>query len=235
MPAPKWVKTFGRVPQVVGVITSAAELRIAQRLERPPDLFEVRLDWLLQEEQLEQSIRRLRAPAIITARHPAEGGRHRLPDSARRELLLRFLPLARYVDIELRSARGLRAVLEKARRIGVSTIISLHDVDTTPTLGSLRAKASRAARLRPAVFKVATRTDVVPQLSRLVEFFSLAAKNMTVAAMGIGQLGGVSRLLLARCGSALIYTSLMAPRVDGQLTLEEFRAMTDGTAFSPRP
>ena len=235
MPATKRVKKQARIPQVVGVITSSAELRIAQRLRLPPDLFELRLDWLLHEKDLERSIGRLGAPVIITARHSAEGGRYRLSDSTRRELLLRFMPLAQYVDIELRSVPALRVVVEKARRIGVSTIISLHDVDTTPTLGSLRAKASRATRLRPAVFKVATRTDVVPQLSRLVEFFSFAAKNMRVAAMGIGQLGGVSRLLLARCGSALIYTSLLAPRVDGQLTLDEFRAMTDGTAFSHRP
>jgi len=168
MPATKRVKKQARIPQVVGVITSSAELRIAQRLRRPPDLFELRLDWLLHEKDLERSIRRLRAPVIITARHSAEGGRYRLSDSTRRELLLRFMPLAQYVDIELRSVPALRVVLEKARRFGVSTIISLHDVDTTPTLGSLRAKASRVARLRPAVFKVATRTDTVAQLSRLM-------------------------------------------------------------------
>ena len=225
MPATKRVKKQRRAPQVVGVITSSAELRAAQRLKRPPDIFELRLDWLLHEKDLERSIRRLRAPVIITARHSAEGGRHRLPESARRELLLRFLPLAQYVDIELRSVPTLRAVLEKARRIGVSTIISLHDVDTTPTLGSLRAKASRAARLRPAVFKVATRTDTVLQLSRLMDFFLFTAKHLPVAAMGMGKLGGVSRLLFARCGAALIYTSLIQSRIHGQLTLEEFCAL----------
>ena len=225
MPATKRVKKQARIPQVVGVITSSAELRIAQRLRRPPDLFELRLDWLLHEKDLERSIGRLGAPVIITARHSAEGGRYRLSDSTRRELLLRFLPLAKYVDIELRSVPALRVVVEKARRIGVSTIISLHDVDTTPTLGSLRAKASRVARLRPAVFKVATRTDTVAQLSRLMEFFLLTAKHMPVAAMGMGKLGGVSRLLFARCGAALIYTSLIQSRIHGQLTLEEFCAL----------
>jgi len=232
MPAAKRVKKRSRVPQVVGVITSSAEVRAAERLRRPPDLFELRLDWLLHEKGLERSIRSLRAPIIITARHSAEGGRHRLADPARSGLLLRFLPLAKYVDVELRSVSGLRAVLEKARRIGVGTIISLHDVDITPTLGSLRAKAAAAVRLRPALFKVATRTDSVAQLSRLMEFFCLASKDMPVAAMGIGQFGAVSRLLFARCGSALIYTSLLSPRVDGQLSLQQFRAMTDASPFS---
>jgi 3-dehydroquinate dehydratase len=82
------------------------------------------------------------------------------------------------------------------------------------------------------LFKVATRTDSVAQLSRLMEFFCLASKDMPVAAMGIGQFGAVSRLLFARCGSALIYTSLLSPRVDGQLSLQQFRAMTDASPFS---
>jgi 3-dehydroquinate dehydratase len=48
--------------------------------------------------------------------------------------------------------------------------------------------------------------------------------RLPVAAMGMGKLGQLSRLLFAQCGSALIYTSLGKPRVDGQLSLEQFRA-----------
>src|SRR6478672_265824 len=107
MPAAKRVKERSPVPQIVGVITSAAELRAAQQLRLPPDLFELRLDWLLHEKDLESAIGGLGAPIIITARHSTEGGRHRLTDAMRRDLLLRFLPSAQYVDIELRSVVGL--------------------------------------------------------------------------------------------------------------------------------
>src|SRR3954465_10857666 len=103
MPPPKPVKISRRKPRIVGVIANASELRRATRMSAPPDLFELRLDALVNERQLEKKARNLPAPLIITARHPAEGGEHNLHVTKRRDLLLRFLPLAQYVDIELRS------------------------------------------------------------------------------------------------------------------------------------
>ena len=224
MPSRKRVKSSGDRPKLVGVIASPADLRLALRMSRPPDLFELRLDCLLGERQLEQKARALTVPLIITARHPAEGGNERLSSPLRRNLLLRFLPVAGYVDIELRSAELFGAVVDRARRIGVSTIISFHDFGSTPPLGILRAKASRAARIKGAVFKVVTRTDTPAQLGRLLQFMSTRRPRLRVCAMGMGRLGPVSRLLLAQCGSALIYTSLKEPRVDGQVSFEQFRA-----------
>jgi 3-dehydroquinate dehydratase-1 len=223
MPAHKRVKGPDRELRVVGVITSASELRVAARVFPRPDLLELRLDCLLNVRDLEQKARKLRAPLIITARHPAEGGKHHLSSDARRDLLLRFLPLGRYVDVELRSVRACRSVLERAQCMGVGTIISFHDLETTPTLGSLRAKAQRAARVRPAVFKVATRTDAPLQLDRLRQLVVSKPFGLPIAAMGIGKLGAISRLLLPKCGSILVYTSLGEPQVEGQLSFQEFK------------
>ena len=222
MPARKTVKTRGRTPRLVAVIASGADLRLANNMSPLPDLFEIRLDCFVGEKDLERKVQRLPMPLIITARHPAEGGRHGLSDAARRDLLLRFLPFAKYVDIELRSARSLRTVLDNARHNGVGRIISFHDLDTTPSLGSLRAKAQRAAAFRPAVFKVATRTDTPAQLVRLLQFVSIN-RGVALSAMGIGRLGAVSRLLLAQCGSILAYTSVHEPKIEGQLSFERFR------------
>lgn len=73
------VKARLKRPLVVGVITSPTELRRAASLRNPPDLFELRLDYLLgREEALAKVIPKLPAPIIITARHPAEGGVHKL-------------------------------------------------------------------------------------------------------------------------------------------------------------
>lgn len=223
MPARKRVKMAGDRPLLVGVIATAAELRFATAMSSPPDLFELRLDWLFREPRLEETAKKLKAPLIVTARHTAEGGNDQLPAKSRIDLLLRFLPMAAYVDIELRSARLSRAVIERARRLGVGTIISFHDFESTPSAGSLRAKATRAAGLRPALFKVATRTDSAVQLNRLLEFISRPPARLRVCAMGMGRLGPASRLLLAQCGSTFIYTSLKKPRVDGQVSLAQFR------------
>ena len=50
-----------------------------------------------------------------------------------------------------------------------------------------------------------------------------------IAAMGIGKLGALSRLLLARCGSVLNYASLTRPRVEGQLPIELLRSVLSGS------
>src|ERR1700682_2669215 len=105
------VKISKRRAQIVGVIASGADLQLAAGMANPPDLFELRLDCLITcLDQLEK--KRLPAPVIITARHPAEGGANRLSIQRRRELFMRFLPCARYVDLELRSAKSLRSVLD---------------------------------------------------------------------------------------------------------------------------
>src|SRR3954470_22595901 len=119
MPAQKRVKKEVNQFRIVGVISSAAELTAAIRMSAPPDLFEVRLDCVGSNTDLEARVRKLSAPVIITARHPAEGGMNNLTEQERRELFMRFLPLARYVDVELRSVRTLRTVLERAQRTGV--------------------------------------------------------------------------------------------------------------------
>src|SRR5689334_22328914 len=113
MPAPKRVKSSRTKPKLVGVITTADELRRAIRMSNPPDLFELRLDMLKDVPSLEYNAPKLKAPVIITARHPNEGGKGRLTDGQRCELLLRMLPVAAYVDVELRSLPPCRRVLER--------------------------------------------------------------------------------------------------------------------------
>jgi 3-dehydroquinate dehydratase type I len=226
MPALKRVKAVARpMPKLVAVIMSAADLRLATKTSPPPDFFELRLDSLIGGKSLGKELPALPAPLIITARDPAEGGKNRLPVKVRRDLLLQFLPSAQYVDIELRSVRAHRKVIERARRIGVGTIISFHDLDNTPSLGRLRAKAKQAARFRPAVVKLATRTDEGTQLKRLVELMASPPSELPMAVMGIGKLGQVSRLLLAQCGSKFVYTSLRKGGIPGQIPLEEFRRL----------
>jgi len=43
--------------------------------------------------------------------------------------------------------------------------------------------------------------------------------------MGIGKLGAASRVLLACCGSDLVYVSQGRSDIEGQITLEQLRAM----------
>jgi 3-dehydroquinate dehydratase-1 len=192
----------------------------------PPDLFELRLDRLARMlDRLENKIFRLPAPLIVTARHPMEGGANQLSPGQRFDLLARFLSRARYIDVELRSAPAFRSLLRLARKQNVRRIISVHHLKDTPSSSRLRAQARAAKRYGADIFKVATRTDTSAQLTRLIDFVAAKDVGIAVSAMGIGKLGAASRVLLACCGSALAYVSLGQSDIEGQISLEQLRAL----------
>ena len=208
--------------KIVGVIFSRADLERALRMRRPPDLFELRLDRLLATPVPE-----LPAPLIITARDPREGGANNLSPARRRALLLEFLPRAKYVDVELRSARALQPVLRAATRNKLATIISFHDFGATPSATRLDDIVSRARSFSATIVKVATRTDIAAQLDRLLDFFERQRGAADVVAMGIGKLGRASRLELLRRGCLLNYAHLGSPAASGQLSIRELRRFAE--------
>jgi len=215
--------TRGPRSRIVGIITSQVDLDRAVRMRKPPDLFELRLDCLVRlVDQLESKLPRLCAPLIITARHPQEGGANKLSVRQRRAL---FLNYADYIDVELRSAYALRSLLTLAKKKKVRRIISFHNFKSTPAPRILAAKARAAQAHGANFFKVATHTDTPAELARLLDFITKKDVDLPVTAMGIGKLGAISRVLLARGGSALVYASLAATaNIEGQLSLEQLRA-----------
>jgi len=223
-------RSIKRRPRVVGVIASRDDLEQALRMRRPPDLFELRLDRLTRVVgRIETKLSKLRAPLIITARHPNEGGSGKLSLRQRRALLSRFLTHADYLDVELRSARALQALLAITKTKKIRRIISFHDFKSTPSARILAAKAREARSHGADIFKVATRTDTPIELARLLEFMTSSRLNLPLAVMGIGKLGAISRALLARSGSVLIYASVgTATDVEGQLSLEQLRVLGFG-------
>jgi 3-dehydroquinate dehydratase-1 len=230
MAAHKSVKVAGAT---VGVIMFPGDLRLAGRMRHPPDLFELRLDHLVGlQNELENKLSLLPAPLITTARHPREGGANNLSLKQRRELLSRFLPWASCVDVELRSARALRPLLESARQKNVRRIISFHDFRSTPSARSLCARLRAAKSCGADIFKIATRTDTSAQLARLLDFFTHRDADLAVSAMGIGKLGGKSRRELMRRGSVLNYGHVGRSRISGQPSLSEIKRWKSNARYA---
>jgi 3-dehydroquinate dehydratase-1 len=223
-------RSIKRPPRVVGVIASRADLERALRMRRLPDLFELRLDRLADMvDDVESALPKLRRPLIITARDPHEGGANKLRLRQRRHLLARFLNHADYIDVELRLASALLPSFGLAKNKNVRRIISFHNFKSTPSARILAAKAREARSHGADIFKVATRTDTPMELGRLLEFMTSSGFDLALAVMGIGKLGAISRILLARAGSVLIYASVgAAPDVEGQMSLEQLRALGFG-------
>jgi 3-dehydroquinate dehydratase-1 len=211
-------------PKIVAVIASRTDLQRALRMRKPPDVFELRLDQLVNcLEKLRSAITGLPAPVILTARHPREGGAHNLSTQRRRTLLLKFLPSAAWLDVEVRSTKSLGTLLRSARSAGTRVIISFHDFERMPSSDRLAEMLTTARSLGADIFKIATRTDSPAQLDYLLHFFDQQSGPPAIVAMGIGKLGRRSRFALARRGCRLNYGHLGTPAAAGQLSVAELR------------
>lgn len=203
--------------RIVGTVHTAAGLRAAVRL-RPGsgiDVVEVRLDCLARRSSaLVSAVREIRLPVLLTARHPAEGGHGALTSAQRLELLEEFLPLASLLDVELRAAEDFAALLRKARRRKVESIVSFHDFARTPSSSKLSGLPRRALLSGADICKIAVQVRTAADLARLLLVQSRATKPL--ATMGMGPLGKVSRLLLPLAGACLAYGYIDRPQVRGQ-------------------
>ncbi len=219
---------------MVAAVWSEATLRAAQALTMhgAPDVLELRVDaFAADPSRLDALAARAARSLIVTVRHPAEGGLAAALDlPARRRLYERFLPVAAWVDIELRSLRPLAAIAAQARGRGVKLIASFHDFQGTPSLRRLRTLADRAAAAGADVCKIATTTRTPGDLARLLDLLEChhGVGALPLAVMGMGSLGKASRPALAASGSVLNYGYLGGgAQVPGQWPAARLRERID--------
>lgn len=217
MRARKKTSALLQSPQVVGTIHSAGSLKRALKLKPGAvDLLELRVDHFAEDPGvLLKSAARLPAPLIVTVRRPDEGGANNLSLSRRRALYEEFLPLATFIDIELRSVEKLEEITNAAHGKGVGVIVSDHHFRSTPSLSRLKDRHAAARVARADIFKLAATANKSEDLATLLSFLT-SAKSGGLSVMGMGPFGKVSRLLFARTGSLLNYGYLDQAQVPGQ-------------------
>ena len=213
-------------PHVVATVTRDADLSWLQAEAEPAaDILEYRLDDLLSHrETVAESIEAVRRPVLLTVRRPDEGGAGSLADEERLAVYREFLPAATLVDTEIASlaAPAFEAFPARARERGVLLVGSHHDFNEFPGIEHLREQADAAGEHGCDVIKFAVvleRMDDLFSLAGLVE--EIRASGRLVSAMGMGGLGRLSRLVLAKAGSCLNYGYLQSPNAPGQWSASE--------------
>lgn len=188
------------------------------------DAVEVRVDSLPMPPTCIQ-IARLPLPAIVTVRDPAEGGALNLSVQERSGLYLELMPGSAAIDLEIRNLAQLAGVVEKAVELQKPVIASFHDFVGTPTLKFLVKLAAKARAAGADCVKIAATPKTPSELGVLLS--ALEELEAPVAIMGMGPLGKISRLALARCGSCLNYSWIGSPQVPGQWAARDFRKVLD--------
>mgnify|MGYP005846406245 CR=1 FL=1 len=184
-------------PLVVGAISDAGEFTVTPS---GCDLIELRLDSLGTSAEVISYAQNAPLPLLITARGPSEGGQSDWSLSEREQAYRTLLPLASFIDIELRDFEALTPFIEEARAAGVVMVGSFHDFDQTPPLPELLEKRHPLADLHKFALMTRTGDDVVTHLALLQKF-----GGGPVSVMGMGPIGAAARPLMARCGSLLNY------------------------------
>jgi 3-dehydroquinate dehydratase-1 len=180
------------------------------------DVIELRLDLLeapMDEVRIEAA--KLRLPILITARHPAEGGKGSEDAAERSAMLESMLDLASLMDVELRSAGEMKAVITKAQAASVQVVGSFHDFQATPADEVLTGARQMGQTLGLDGVKIATYLNSPADLIRLMQHASTPLR-LPFSVMGMGPYGRVSRLALAKVGSLLNYGYLGESNAPGQ-------------------
>lgn len=202
------------------LLSQSAEERLALC-----DLFELRLDLVdLGVGELLRLLPELQKPILLTLRHPAEGGQGPTDAKARMDCILPLLPVVQFLDVEIQFARELLPVIRQAQTLGKRVLGSAHDFAATPALEKLRSDIAHAKELRLDMAKFATTLQTVEDLQRLMQLLSESAP-LPLAVMGMGELGRVSRLVLAKLGSVFNYGYLGAAKVKGQWPAQQLKEL----------
>ena len=204
-------------PSVIGVIHTNDGFREAGISGL--DAVEVRVDALQDPPSLRQ-VAELPLPAIVTVRSPDEGGLRALSEADRLASYFTLLPSAAAIDLEMRSAKRMGDLLDRIRSEKKVLILSFHNFESTPAVSELREIYARMREMGADIAKIATKTETVAEVSRLLAL--LEHSSSPLAVMGMGALGRASRLLFAEAGSALNYGWLDRPQVPGQWSAREF-------------
>jgi 3-dehydroquinate dehydratase-1 len=216
------------LPLVVGAVSrpeTLASLGGMPALADECDLVELRLDSLgLAAADVHAHAAGLPVPILITARHPEEGGEGHLSAADRAALLESHLDLAALMDVELRSAMDLQGVISKAKARHVGVIGSYHDFNSTPGDEVLRGAVDFGLQFKLDAVKIATTLHSADDLARLLHLMA-GEKRIPLCVMGMGGLGRVSRITLARGGSVLNYGYLGESNAPGQLPARRLKEM----------
>lgn len=217
-------------PRVVATVTQSDDLSfLTEDGTVSCDVLEYRLDNLLRcEREASQVMASSPRPVLLTVRSPAEGGHGDLDAATRLASYRRHLGAADFVDTEIASLAlpEFAGFAEEVHASGGCLIASTHDFEEFPGREIIADRIAEAYAVGADIAKVAVVVTTMAQLFDLVSLVEYHhGKGRAISAMGMGPLGKVSRLVLAKAGSCLNYGYLRVANAPGQWEASELRAL----------
>ena len=221
------------------------ELTIREGIRSGSNFIEFRFDYLKNEELITINfLRELKklipttVSSIFTLRHHSEGGKLKINEYKREEIIQRFFEVKPdFIDIEMNSNKDL---LKKIKCIldnnNTKLIFSYHDFIKTPDFNHLKSIVEKFEHLLldELNFSIKTLNKCVYKLIftaqefrdnfipiKICDFYSKLNRNIISFCMG--DLGILSRIYCIKSGAFLTYGSFMEKTAPGQISSKEIK------------
>jgi 3-dehydroquinate dehydratase-1 len=201
--------------KVVAPVTSLEEAKEAIALGA--DIIEARVDLAPEEPQIfVEDIYRLNKPVIVTIRPTWEGGAFKGSDAERARLFKKLIPVADYIDVELR-ASNVGEIVAMTEGSDALSIVSYHDFERMPAKKEMLDIIVRCHE-KGDIAKL----SVTPSSLRdvLVLFEVTLKSKRPVCAIAMGELGAHSRIVAPVYGSQFTYGYVRKPVAPGQMRVD---------------
>ncbi len=181
----------------------------AQQLVYLADIVEIRLDSMIQPD-IGNLVGKLGKPILVTNRAKWEGGAWAGSEEQRIAVLLQAVAAgARYVDIELRTERGLRdKIIQAAYRHEAWPLVSWHNFSETPQDAQLSAIYEEMKTSGANSGKIVTTAQAPSDAVRLLALLERVDKKFPLSTFAMGEAGAVTRFACLYLGGHISYASL---------------------------
>jgi len=222
-----------RTPAVCGCVIgkNLDEMRegISRAIKQGADLVELRIDDLRSKIAWEELLQK-DLPTML-ANHPErEGGSSKGGEENRVKLLLEGIERGvSCVDIELSTPKKLRElVVSKAKKSGVTVLMSHHDISKTPPLESLMKITENLEEEGCDIAKIVTFAKSPSDGLCMLNFLVQAQGKVTVpiVAFAMGDYGRITRFVAPIFGSPIIYATAWKKTGPGQLDVATMKQWT---------
>jgi 3-dehydroquinate dehydratase-1 len=203
-------------PKVVASITSMDEAKEAVALGA--DIIEARVDLSPEEPQrLVDGVYRLNKPVIVTIRPAWEGGAFKGSDRERAKLFKSLIPVADFIDVELR-AENVDELVALTEGTDALSIVSYHDFEKMPSKKEMLDIIVRCHE-KGDIAKLAAKPASLRDVLRLFEV-TLKSKR-PICTIAMGEVGAHSRIVAPVYGSLLTYGYVRKPVAPGQMRVDK--------------
>ena len=214
---------LGKLPVVVGTVST--KLKMPVEILEKIDVFEIRVDMLLEKCQLSDIPEVIKAikykhekPLIVTIRSAIEGGRANVSDTVRSQIIDNVISLVDAIDIELSSPTLLSQVSILCQQHNKIMIASYHNFNETPSNDFMENLIEQGKKSGAHIIKIAVKPNSQDDIARLI-MFTIKNKKEGLITISLGSLGLISRIINPIVGSLMTYGYIDDVSSPGQISV----------------